>query len=812
MLAGLSFTLQAGVPSWPEIKSEAKPGTRWWWMGSAVDSLNLTRNLELYAKAGIGAVEITPIYGVLGNEHNDIEFLSPRWMRMLGHTIAEGNRLGMQVDMNTGTGWPFGGPFVTEEEAATKALFVDDSLQIGKTRQMVKRAAPGGVGLVLDHFNRQAVEHYLERFDKAFSESGVPYPHSFFNDSYEVYGADWTPALLPEFEHRRGYRLQDHYDALNNAQHPNHSQVLHDYRETLSDLLLENFTSVWRDWAHSHGALVRNQAHGSPANLLDVYASVDIPEIEGYGLSDFGIKGLRIDTLTRKNDSDLSMLKYPASVAHFYGKPLVSAETFTWLTEHFRTSLSQCKPDFDLMMIGGINHIYFHGTTYSPAQAKWPGHLFYASMEMSPINPIWRDAPAFFRYVARVQSWMQYGQPDNDLLIYLPVHSIWSQYPGRLLQFDIHSMAQKAPQFIQAVNTLYNLGYDMDYCSDRMLADIKGVDVQGNLIAPSGITYKALVVPADPYMPATTLNRINELLAQGATIYLIKTDEGYASVVGNDAKIKPEAMRQLGLKCIRRSNAEGYHYFISNLSPNDFVGAVPLAVAFTEAWIFNPLTEQITPATIANQGVELNLRSGESCILLVHTQHASSTQPINQTISHTSQLSQTVKINLATLPWLLAPVDMQSFDTLAVTQLEQLQPWTALSPAWQTAKGTASYTTQVRLSKRQLKRCSHWELNLGDVRESAHVFINGHDAGTAFSVPFSLSVGQYLKPGINTITIQVTGLAANYVAEMDRRGEVWRIFKDANIANLKGGKVSYYGNWDLMPAGLNSEVTLVGSY
>ena len=119
-MAGLD---NVNAQEWPVVKQEAKPGTRWWWLGSAVDSANLTYNLETYAKAGIGAVEITPIYGVQGNEKNDIDFLSPRWMRMLGHVEAEGQRLGIEIDMNTGTGWPFGGPEVTVDEAATRVYF-----------------------------------------------------------------------------------------------------------------------------------------------------------------------------------------------------------------------------------------------------------------------------------------------------------------------------------------------------------------------------------------------------------------------------------------------------------------------------------------------------------------------------------------------------------------------------------------------------------------------------------------------------------------------------------------------------------------
>ena len=99
-------------------------------------------------------------------------------------------------------------------------------------------------------------------------------------------------------------------------------------------MLLHNFTEQWTKWANKRGAITRNQAHGSPANLIDRYAAVDIPEIEGFGLTDFGIKGLRKDPgMTRPNFSDLSMLKYAPSAAHITGKKYTSSETFTWLTE-----------------------------------------------------------------------------------------------------------------------------------------------------------------------------------------------------------------------------------------------------------------------------------------------------------------------------------------------------------------------------------------------------------------------------------------------------------------------------------------------
>src|SRR5688500_7239878 len=72
--------------AWPEITRENKPWTRWWWPGSAVDQASLTRQLEQFAAANIGGVEITPIYGAKGYEDRYIDFLSPKWMEMFQHT------------------------------------------------------------------------------------------------------------------------------------------------------------------------------------------------------------------------------------------------------------------------------------------------------------------------------------------------------------------------------------------------------------------------------------------------------------------------------------------------------------------------------------------------------------------------------------------------------------------------------------------------------------------------------------------------------------------------------------------------------
>ena len=87
-------------------------------MGSAVDEAGLTAELEALRAAGLGGVEITPIYGVSGTEAKFVPYLSDRWVELLEHTLREAQRLDLGVDMATGTGWPFGGPWIGERDAS----------------------------------------------------------------------------------------------------------------------------------------------------------------------------------------------------------------------------------------------------------------------------------------------------------------------------------------------------------------------------------------------------------------------------------------------------------------------------------------------------------------------------------------------------------------------------------------------------------------------------------------------------------------------------------------------------------------------
>ncbi len=892
--------------TWPEAKPEARPGVRWWWLGSAVDSAGLTANMEDLQKAGIGAVEITPIHGINGAENRHIEYLSPRWMNLYKHVVAEGNRLGIQIDMNNGTGWPFGGPTISVDYAATKVVFQkypvkggerfrrkvipDDPKQVevatvasvmaygdgqkidltdkvtadrmiewtvpaggdwtvwvafnGKTLQRVKRAAPGGEGLVMNHYSHYVLDHYLKRFDEAFTSSGAPWPHSFFNDSYEVYGADWSENLLTEFEKRRGYRLQDYIPELNREGDPDIcARIVCDYRQTLGELLLDEFTIPWTQWAHKRGVTIRNQAHGSPGNLIDFYAAVDIPECESFGRTLFDIPGLRVDSGMKESDAHPSMLKYASSAAHITGKTFVSSETFTWLTEHFRTSLSQMKPELDQMFASGVNHMYYHGSPYSPKDVAWPGWLFYASVNMNANNTIFKDARGLNDYITRTQSFLQYGQPDNDFLVYLPVWDVWQQQGGLYLMFDIHKIKTLMPSFFDMVVDIQKLGFDTDYISDKYLEQ---TGVEEGAIKTPGASYKAIIVSNVEYIPESSLAKLVQMAKDGATVIFAdrlpgdvpgfhsletrraKLDEVLAGIPvvqpfpafdkkqlgkgqilsGTDynrllqaTTAKAEELPvKYGVNMLRRRHANGHHYFIAMLQNKTIDGWVKLATDAKSAIIFNPLTGENGKANIRESDgqteVYLQLEPGQSLIVKTFT-----SQKVDDPAYSFYKRGVPQEING---DWIFrftegAPVIEGEFEMPGAPV-----SWTELTnDSAAVYAGTGRYTVNFEVKG----DADEWLLDLGKLCESARVRVNGQDAGIVWALPFTVKIGKYLKPGTNTLEVDVTNLPANRIRDFDKRGVNWRIFKDINIVSVFYRDIRF-DNWAVSPSGLTSPVTI----
>jgi len=845
---------------WPELTKENKPWTRWWWPGSGVDQASLTRQLEQFAAAGLGGVEITPIYGAKGYEGRYINYLSPKWVEMLAHTGREAQRLGLGVDMATGTGWPFGGPWVPPADAAQKAVLNSAGQLVAEpTKQLVKRPAPGGEGFVLDPYSPDALGRYLDTFDEAFTTAKLPRGliRGQFHDSFEYYGANWTAQLPEKFRAMHGYDIAPYAAALlarspaevTTLDRDTLGRIKSDYRETLAQLHLD-YLRAWVKWSHDHGYIVRNQSHGAPGNLLDLYANADIAETEIFGSTPFPIPGLRRDPADiANNNQDLPeslVVRLASSAAHVAGHNLASSESATWLRDHWKESLAFVKPELDRILADGINHIFYHGAVFSPSDAPWPGWLFYAATQFNPQNTWWEDFGALNRYIARVQSVLQAGQPDNDILLYWPFADLLDDETGNVKMFTVHHAKWLTDQPVGKIaRTLMDKGYTFDYLSDAQLLQTR--NDSGTLLTGGNTRYQVIVVPATRRMPLATLQKLAALDASGAKIIFEKLPEdvpGFGRLAERRTAFKSalaaltprttinadiltavapharrEALTDHGVSFIRRATGPHSHaYFVTNLSAKSFEGWVALA-ASSPVQIRDPLTgvaglAATRPAGSGKPSIYLQIASGESLLL-----HAAPI-PANVRMAAWSYRSPAAAPIALTGPWKISflkggPELPPALETAALTS------WTDLGG--DEAKrfgGTARYRLEFDFdsvvarafppvsANAPTTKPSDWLLDLGDVRESARVILNGQPVATAWSLPFRVRIASaLLKPGRNVLELDVTNLAANRIRYMDQNKLPWKIMRDSNVVNINYRPFDASA-WPLAPSGLLGPVTL----
>ena len=839
-------TWRPAATGWPAVTKEMKPWAYNWWMGSAVDAAGLQKQIDEMEKVGMGGFHVIPIYSVKDNPA-DKPLLSPAWMTAFGDAVRRANEKGMGVDLTTGSGWCFGGPQLKPEEGSwmlelntkrpekstvlwrgTDADGKAVVLSARPTGQKVKRSGPGAHGPMMNPLSAGAMASFLKPFTAAYDAPGAPKPEHMYHDSYEYFSAGWSWELPAAFKARRGYDLADHYAELAGVGDPETvARVKADYRETLSEMMIEDVFAQWQDWCAARGIATRNEAHGAPANWLDFYALADIPETEMFSCDKARARTPAVEAgFMNSGDRDIVISKFASSAAHVKHAgasvdPLVSAESCTWVCEHFCETLGAVKTFVDRLFLSGVNHMFYHGMCYSPADAKWPGWTFYATCEMNRFNPIWRDADILNAYITRVQSVAQTTAIDNDVLVYWPLHDFWHDAAGFEKQMTVHARDWFGGQPIGRVaRTLYDEGYSFDFISERQL---------GTLGAPAATRYTTIVVPGAVHMKVATLRRLFALAEAGYRVLFVDgfptTVPGLKDVAAGErelaalvaappANVAAGPLGQLihaaparrepfnkaaGLAYTRHRKDGTTYYFIANPYRNAGVtGAFKPSAACVRARLMDPMTGTIEPVAVTDGAVALDLPIGHSVILAV-TGDAAGAETVARRdaparrIALDGDWTRTAVAGGPELP------EAKTGPLPLAWGREETFPESAFA-------GTMRYVTKVTLAEGGGGRAV---LDLGRVRESAKVYVNGVFAGGVILAPWTVAFdAALLKPGANEIAVEVTSTGANRLKWLDTaKPYEWKIFTDINMVDINYQKFDASG-WPQHEAGLYGPVSL----
>jgi hypothetical protein len=301
-------------------------------------------------------------------------------------------------------------------------------------------------------------------------------------DSWENGAQNWTARMREEFQKRRGYDLIPFLPTLTGRVVGTlelSERFLWDLRQTISDLVVENYAGHLQTLARQHGMKLSIEAYGGPCDDLPYAGRADEPMCE------FWIGGGAFGTI-----------KEMASSAHTYGKRILGAESFTaddrekWL-EH----PASFKALGDRAFCDGVNRFVFHRYALQPwAEDRRPG------MTMGPwglhyerTQTWWEWSSAWHQYLARCQFLLRQGLFVADLCYLQP---------------------EAAPQGFHGHS---RNAYDYDNCSAEVV--LTRMSVQGGrLLLPDGTNYRLLVLPEVRTMTPALLRKIRELVQAGATV------------------------------------------------------------------------------------------------------------------------------------------------------------------------------------------------------------------------------------------------------------------------------------------------------
>jgi hypothetical protein len=304
-------------------------------------------------------------------------------------------------------------------------------------------------------------------------------------DSWEVGSQNWTADFREQFQRLRGYDML-RYMPVMTGQIVGSTEIserfLWDLRQTISDLLLENYAGHFHDMAKRHGLRLSIEAYNTcPCDELAYAGRADEPMGEFWSWHKFG--------------AAFSCTEM-ASAAHVYGKPVVGAEAFTADSgERWLGHPGNIKDLGDWAFCEGINRFVFHRYALQPWTDRKPG------MSMGPwglhyerTQTWWEQSRAWHDYLARCQFLLQQGRPVVDICYLMPEGSPQSYN-------DQH---------------IENGGHRFDLCPAELVNEMSVKN--GRITFPHGMSYSVLVLPRVETMTPALLRRLAQLVRDGATV------------------------------------------------------------------------------------------------------------------------------------------------------------------------------------------------------------------------------------------------------------------------------------------------------
>lgn len=698
-------------------------------------------------------------------------------------------------------------------------------------RAHVSTCSQGCEGLALDPMDAGAFQRYWDAVVEPLMidarEAGgraLKYLHT---DSWEIEPFNWTANLPAEFQRLCGYDMIPWLPVLTGhvlRDAEASERFLHDFRKTVAAMVAENHYGPFLNNAHRHGLQVRAESggpHGVPIDAQHCLGIVDVP------MSEFWADSWR----HRVADAQRFFIKQPASAAHTYGKPIVSAESFTTIGPHWQETVwNNLKPNVDRAFCEGLNQVVWCLVTCSPREMGVPGQEMFPGTHFNPNTTWWRQSEGFLAYINRCQWMLRQGRFVADVLYYYGDH---------------------APNFagLRASNPAgLPSGYDYDVATEYVLLHRLSVK-EGRLVLPDGMSYAVLVLPPHRTISLPVLRKLEELARAGGTILGPRPDsssglkqwqhgdreakELIARLWGREGKPGPirqataaEWLKVSGLAAdftvagshnlnyIHRRDGATDIFFIANPQAKAFNASASFRVTGRSPQWWDPVTGtmRLLPRwLVTNDGrieVPLAMEAFGSGFIVFRGPASGNGDLAAKPVENFPASRPVADVPG---PWHVS-FDAQWFypdnGTRGNVMFEKLDDWTKRpEEAIRHFSGTAVYRTTFDLPASPPAGENTLRLALGEVREMARVRVNGHDLGIVWCPPWTVTIppGTLAEKG-NCLEIEVVNLWPNRLIG-DAKLPPEQRHTQTNITKFSDPKGDLHYT-KLLPSGLLGPVTL----
>ena len=638
---------------------------------------------------------------------------------------------------------------------------------------------------VVDHLSRAAMERYLATISEQFAREFKPWLgstiESIFSDSFEVAPLRdtllWSNSTLAEFERRKGYDLKPYLPALWFDIGPLTPRVRYDVNEVLHQLALEFCYDPFLEACERLGVKGRMQPH----------YRFNAEIVAGAGRAhqaDTEVTTARFETVADPR-------KATASGARFAGRPVVSAEAYTFLhRERYRATLEEMKIASDAFLRDGVTQFWNHGWLYTPEPEVAPTRDFFACERIQPWMPWWPHYRHLADYLTRASWLLRQGRFVAEVLLYSPQAQVWSDRA-------IFNIEQRVMKYGDVPRLLLTHGYDYDVVNDDLLQN--GAEFRDGRVWINGHAYRVVALAAVHTLPLATCLALERFLDAGGQVVALDVQPIRAAgtqgiheeaVIDRVARrfhridygwkpnsfspqeqpfqplppldrgrtallkwlgeiVEPQFRAPEGVTFQHRQVDGMDLFFVTNLGADAFVGRAGFRVrSGRRAELWDAMTGGTSGGGQAPE-LELALEPGESVFVLFSGQRQRRA-PGARKIRMERELSG---------PWRLEATGVRFPRTLF--EAAALTPWNE-DPALRHFSGEGVYRQIIDVPRRDAL------LDLGEVGCTAEAFVNGQPLGVRWMRPFRFEVPRrLLRQGRNELEIRVRNTLLAHVQSLE---------------------------------------------